>query len=107
MFCKSCPHSDICNPPFCPPVNWINGKAPRREPLASDIIAENINNEKNYNEILSELVGDRREKMEEILNIPDHRKKLILLAILAGYSQKEIAGYFKLSIRQIYNITHK
>lgn len=103
--CKNCINfiKQVCAGE-CEPVKWINGTKTRREPLVNDIISGNLNNEKNYNEILSELAGDRKEKMAMILEISDQRKKLIMIALLAGYKQSEIAEYFKLSVRQIQRI---
>ena len=69
-------------------MQWINGTKARREPLVNDICAENINNEKNYNEIIVEISGDRQQKMSRILEIADPRDKLIMLALMAGYLQK-------------------
>lgn len=88
----------------CEPVKWINGTKARREPLVNDILSENLNIEKNYNDILSELAEDRKEKIARIMEIGDSRKRLVMLALLAGYSQIEIAKYFKLSVRQIQRI---
>jgi hypothetical protein len=86
----------------CPPILWVNGKSKSKEVLLSDIIKNNnISSEKDYNEILSELAEDRKEKIARVLEIADPRKKLIMLAILAGYSTIEIAGYFKLTVRRI------
>ena len=104
--CSGCINSGICKGE-CPPIQWINGTKSRREPLVNDILSENLNNEKNYNEIISELAEDRRQRMIEILAISNPRKKAIMLLLLAGYNRCEIARYFKISIRQVYNIVHK
>jgi len=101
--CEKCINREICRGE-CPPVQWINGTKARREPLVNDILAENINNEKNYNEIIGEISGDRQQKMSRILEIADQRDKLIMLALMAGYLQNEISDCFKISLRQIYNI---
>lgn len=104
--CSGCVNQAICKGE-CPPIRWINGNKARQEPLINDILAENLNNEKNYNEILSELAEDRRQKMIEILEIPNPRKKAIMLLLLAGYHQGEIANYFKINIRTLYRIVKK
>lgn len=106
-----CANIEICKE-LCPPLRWINGKAKTKEILLSNVRKTKTLEYKNYNESLAELAEhtqnvrlQRQEKIIEILyNQANNRTKLIKLAILAGYSQTEIAHYMRISPARISQI---
>lgn len=99
---------------LCAPLIFVNGKAKSKEILVSNLVDPEKIEYQNYNEVISELAEDHlhreehlKEKMLEILTIPNDRDKLIALAQLAGFDNEGIAGYLKLSIRRIQQLTKK
>ncbi|MFA5340568.1 MAG: hypothetical protein WC332_02210 [Clostridia bacterium] len=97
---------------LCAPLIFIDGNIKSKEVLLSNFLTSPQNLAyKNYNETIAELseyveIREKRrtEKLESILSEPNTREKLIKLALLAHYSQQEIAKYFRLTEARISQI---
>ena len=110
LFCADCVNKKICKPPYCPPVTYINGRTASKEALVSDIMDESNPREyRDYNEVISELIEDKRIKgksdLERIFQIKSKIKRAIAILIKVGlFSIADVSRLMNLSDRQIYRL---
>ena len=107
--CKNHP----CNH-LCAPLIFVNGKSKSKEVLLSNLVSSDNLEFRDYKETLAELAEDRavrdsqrREKLAAILSAPNTREKFIKLALMAGFTQKEVSIFFKLTPGRICQIIKK
>lgn len=99
---------------LCAPLIFVNGKSKSKEVLLSNLISSDNLEFRDYKETLAELAEDRavrdsqrREKLAAILSAPNTREKFIKLALMAGFTQKEVSIFFKLTPGRICQIIKK
>ena len=107
--CKNHP----CNH-LCAPLIFVNGKSKSKEVLLSNLVSSDNLEFRDYKETIAELAEDRavrdsqrREKLAAILSGPNTREKFIKLALMAGFTQKEVSIFFKLTPGRICQIIKK
>jgi len=93
---------------------FINGNSKSKEVLLSNLVSSDNLEFRDYKETLAELAEDlavrdsqRREKLAAILSGPNTREKFIKLALMAGFTQKEVSIFFKLTPGRICQIIKK
>ncbi len=89
---------------ICPLITHVNGKNPLKEVLALDLHKPLEIEYQNINEILHELMENRRMAYETISLIPDYRKRLICAGIWVGIPKDRLGKMLSLSRRRIYQI---
>lgn len=85
---------------LCPPMQWINGNTPTKEVLLTDLNTGGMEY-KDYKSELSDLLDDRRSRVNNTIDLPDLKRRAISILLLAGITKKEIANLFSMSDRQI------
>ena len=107
--CKNHPCNNLCAP-----LIFVNGKSKSKEVLLSNLVSSDNLEFRDYKETLAELAEDRavrdshrREKLAAILSAPNTREKFIKLALMAGFTQKEVSIFFKLTPGRICQIIKK
>ncbi len=103
--CKQCINKRICRG-TCPPLIWINGYIPRKEPLFSEINNPFLEHY-NYNETIAELIEDRREQFDNLHEIKNVRRRAIAAMLSVKITKTAISKLLNMSLRQIIRITHK
>ena len=101
--CQYCSKKQTCSPGPCLFITRINGNAPSKEALMSDL-CDKETEYKDYKETLSELVEDRENKFKNAIDINNVKRRSIAILLLAGIQQKDIAIMFSMSLRQIVRI---
>lgn len=94
-----CCKKDNCTPGPCFFLERINGNTERKEALMLDARQDELQ-QKDYKEYLSELIADRENRIENIINIQDIKQQAITLLLLAGRQKKDIAALLSISERQ-------
>ena len=92
---------------LCPLLVTVNGKTARKEPLARDIFTDVSQADQDYNTILAERISDHNERVDNIKNIPDKRKRFIAAGLSVNLTKTDIARFMQLSRVQIWNISKK
>lgn len=92
--CKKCSHYTICKIPCIYVDVLANGNYEQRErPIDNDIIERT--DQRNYNQVLSELIEDTRQRdidrLERIRTMINHRARLFAAGALAGLTQRQMA----------------
>lgn len=92
----------------------VNNQSSAKEVLLSNLVSSDNLEFRDYKETLAELAEDRavrdshrREKLAAILSAPNTREKFIKLALMAGFTQKEVSIFFKLTPGRICQIIKK
>lgn len=88
----------------CPLITHVNGKNPLKEGLALDLHKSLEIEYQNVNEIIHELMENRRMAYETISLIPDYRERLICAGIWVGISKRDLGKLLNISKRRIYQI---
>ena len=102
LICNPCVNRKKCKG-LCTPLLWINGNVPGREPLAADIRNLPPETTHNYNDVLSEIIEDRRNRMHNISNI---RRRAITALLLADISRSDISTLLSMSYRQVLRLAN-
>jgi hypothetical protein len=80
-----CPH-------ICPPIQWINGKSPRKENLLKDPEHEERRQRQDYNAVLAKLIKQKKiNHIEEIREISNLTMRAIACMLWADISITDIA----------------
>lgn len=106
--CTECPARIKCVKLCDKMERYVNGNKPLKETLVNreaDYIPQS-----DYNNVIHELMQDKQtrdiERLEAIRLIPDHRRRLILSALLVGIPQEKVAQICNTSQTAISLIYH-
>jgi putative NADPH-quinone reductase len=112
-----CVNQDTCVG-LCPALKYVNGKSQSKEVLLSNLINPDNKEFRDYKEAINELAENRSIKYESIfermteltdnmesISFYSRRKIAIVILLSLGFIKNDIAGFFHISLRQIFRLT--